>query len=84
MTLPNAQVGQAYSANLAQIAKVSGGVPPYSFSLTSGSLPLGLKLSSSGIVAGTTLSVGSFNFGYTVTDSSGLALVQVSMEGKAS
>ncbi|HVB94424.1 MAG TPA: Ig domain-containing protein [Acidimicrobiales bacterium] len=48
-SVPNARVGSAYSANL----QASGGVPPYVWSLKSGSLPNGLSLSSSGTISGT-------------------------------
>jgi hypothetical protein len=73
VTLPNAQVGVSYSASLQTISGLKGGVPPYSFSLSSGSLPTGLTLSSSGNVVGTPSGAGAFNFGFTVKDSSGLA-----------
>jgi hypothetical protein len=73
--LPNARLGQTYSADLASLAQLKGGIPPYSFTLTSGSLPSGLSLSSAGVVTGTALSAGSANFGFTVTDSSGAAMM---------
>lgn len=72
VTLPNAQAGAAYSTSLQTVTGLSGGVPPYTWKISSGSLPPGLTLSSGGIVAGTTSSAGTFNFGFTVTDSSGL------------
>ena len=76
VTLPSGTVGNAYSANLGQLAQVVGGVPPYSFTLSSGTLPAGLALSaSSGVVSGVPSGSGSFNFQVTVTDSSGQSLV---------
>ena len=49
-SLPNGQVGTAYSATL----MASGGTTPYSWSLTSGTLPSGLSLNSStGVISGT-------------------------------
>lgn len=76
VTLPNATVGQNYTANLAQLTNLKGGVPPYSFSLNSGSsLPTGLSLQSSGVVTGTPSGVGSSTFGFTVADSSGAAIM---------
>lgn len=74
LTLPNAQVAVNYSADLGKLSSLKGGTPPYQFSLSSGSLPTGLSLSSSGIVAGLPSGAGSFNFGFTVKDASGLAL----------
>ena len=55
-----------YTASLA----ASGGTPPYSFAVTSGSLPAGITLASNGTFSGTSTAVGSFTFGVTVTDSS--------------
>src|SRR6266568_1815959 len=75
VTLPNAKTGQTYSADLGALSSLSGGVPPYQFALDNGSsLPPGLSLSSSGLVTGIPSSAGSFTFGYTVNDSSGLVL----------
>jgi hypothetical protein len=73
IVLPNAQQGTAYIASLANLAQLAGGVPPYTWTLSSGSLPAGLSLSSSGLVTGTPSGAGSSSFGFTVTDSSGLA-----------
>jgi large repetitive protein len=67
--LPNGKVGVAYSASLPALTGISGGVPPYSWTLTSGSLPPGVTLSSSGVVSGLPSGAGSFNFGFTVKDS---------------
>jgi len=74
VTLPNAQVAVNYSADLGKLSSLKGGVPPYQFKLSSGSLPTGLSLSASGIVSGTPSGAGSFSFGFTVKDASGLAL----------
>ncbi len=72
VTLPNAPVGVAYSQNLASLIQLSGGVPPYKFSLAPGaSLPPGLSLLSSGIVSGTPSGAASSIFNFIVTDSSG-------------
>ena len=61
---PNATVGTAYSQQLA----VSGGNPPYSWSV--GSLPPGLTLNSTtGVIGGAPTDSGSFNFTVQVTDS---------------
>jgi hypothetical protein len=74
VVLPNALVGQSYSASLATATGLSGGVPPYTWTVNSGSLPAGLTLSSSGVITGTPSSSGSSTFGFKVTDSSGFAL----------
>ncbi|WP_157572069.1 beta strand repeat-containing protein [Hydrogenophaga taeniospiralis] len=64
-TLPNPTPGVAYSQTLT----ASGGIAPYSFALSSGSLPAGLTLGSGGALTGTATEVGSFNFTVTTTDS---------------
>ena len=49
-SLPAGQVGTAYNATLA----VSGGTPPYQWSVSSGALPPGLSLAAStGVISGT-------------------------------
>jgi Putative Ig domain len=71
--------GVRYSNSLA----ATGGVPPYSWSLTSGPLPQGLTLSGTGVISGTPIgSSGSFPITAQVTDtlgntasSSGLTLI---------
>ena len=72
-SLPVGTVGEAYSANLTAI----GGIAPYTWSVTVGSLPGGLSLTSSGgntdnVISGTpTTSSGSpFTFTVKVQDSS--------------
>ncbi len=66
VSLAGAELGVAYSQTLA----ASGGVPPYTWSLTSGSLPAGLTLSSAGVISGTPSgTTGTSNFAVTVTDS---------------
>jgi hypothetical protein len=47
----------------------SGGSPPYTWAVTSGSLPGGLTLASDGTLSGTPTAVGSFAFTVTATDS---------------
>ena len=65
-SLAGAQVNVAYSATLT----ASGGTAPYSYNVTSGSLPAGLSLSSSGVLSGTPTASGSFTFTVTASDSS--------------
>lgn len=66
--LPNGTVGLAY----AQTISASGGVAPYSFSVTGGALPPGFTLASSGastaLLAGTPTSPGTFTFTVSATD----------------
>src|SRR5208337_2409742 len=63
-----AQVGVAYSSALV----VSGGVAPYTFSITSGSLPPGLTLNTStGAITGTPTTAGTYNFTAQAVDSKG-------------
>jgi len=61
--------GAAYNQTLT----ATGGTPPYTWSLASGSgpLPNGLMLSSSGVVSGTPTETGTFNFNVQVQDSAG-------------
>lgn len=66
-TLPEPVAGEAYS----QAITASGGVAPYSFSVTSGALPSGLTLSTAGLLSGMTTQVGAFSFTISVTDANG-------------
>jgi uncharacterized protein YhjY with autotransporter beta-barrel domain len=65
-TLPGATAGSAYS----QVVTANGGVAPYSFAITTGTLPAGLTLASDGTLSGTPTVSGSFNISITATDSS--------------
>jgi uncharacterized protein YhjY with autotransporter beta-barrel domain len=66
-TLPNPTAEAPYSATLT----AAGGTMPYTFSVGSGTLPVGLSLNAStGVLSGTTNVAGSFTFGIKVTDSS--------------
>jgi len=63
---PTAITGTAYSQTLSAI----GGLPPYFWSVTSGSLPSGLKLDTAGgRISGTPTAQGSFDFTVVVSDS---------------
>ena len=63
-TLSTATRGAAYSAKVS----ATGGVPPYSFSLASGTLPAGMTLGSDGTISGTPTNTGTFTLGILVTD----------------
>ncbi|MCC4602243.1 autotransporter domain-containing protein, partial [Xanthomonas melonis] len=71
-TLPPAVSGTAYTQTLS----VSGGVAPYGFAVTSGTLPAGLTLAANGVLSGTPSAAGSSNFTITVTDRSGASAAQ--------
>jgi hypothetical protein len=65
-SLAAATLGQAYSAALA----ATGGVPPYTWAVTAGSLPTGLSLDpATGIISGTPAVPGTGAFTAGVTDS---------------
>jgi large repetitive protein len=64
-SLPAAAGGQPYSATLA----ATGGTTPYTWSLSSGSLPPGLTLNpSTGVISGTPDVAGTYTFTVAVTD----------------
>jgi hypothetical protein len=65
--LPSGIVGVKYTHQI----EVSGGVPPKTFQRSSGSLPPGLALSSSGLISGIPKLGGTFRFQIRVTDSLG-------------
>ncbi len=64
-SLPNTLVGGAYSENL----QATGGTPPYTWKITSGALPAGISLTSSGGISGSTKETGAFTFTARADDS---------------
>ncbi|MDI6767700.1 MAG: putative Ig domain-containing protein [Bacteroidota bacterium] len=66
-TLPKGVVGESYS----KMITVSGGTSPYNYTITSGSLPNGLTLTSVGILAGTPTTIGSYLFTVSAIDAQG-------------
>jgi hypothetical protein len=68
-TLPTGWIGVGYNATLT----ATGGTTPYTFTRTSGSLPLGLTLASGGGLSGVPTTVGTYTFGVTAADSRGCA-----------
>nr|WP_284694742.1 Ig domain-containing protein [Geomonas sp. Red32] len=64
-TLPAGTVGTAYSQTLT----ATGGTSPYSWSVTTGTLPAGLNMSS-GVISGSPTTAGTSTFTVQVTDSS--------------
>jgi hypothetical protein len=55
-------LGPVQSDPFSQIVNASGGVAPYTFAVTSGSLPSGLTLDPSGLLSGTPAGPGTFGF----------------------
>ena len=67
-SLPGGAVQQSYNA----VLTVSGGAPPYQFSIVSGTLPPGISLNpSTGSFTGQPTQAGSYTFTVRVTDSPG-------------
>jgi uncharacterized protein (TIGR03437 family) len=66
-SLSNGTVGMPYSDTL----NATGGVPPYSWSITAGTLPNGLASSASGTISGNPMAAGTYSFSAQVTDASG-------------
>jgi hypothetical protein len=79
-SLPPGTVGSAYTqASSAPVSLMAtGGTPPYTWSIVSGSgaLPDSLTLASSGAITGTPTTGGTFNFSVQVSDSVGSAATQ--------
>lgn len=64
-TLPDGELGQPYS----EFISASGGLAPYAYSVSSGSLPTGLMLDgATGEISGIPTEAGTFNFTITATD----------------
>jgi hypothetical protein len=64
-SVPSGAVGTTYSTTLV----VTGGIAPYAWSITSGSLPAGLTLNAqTGVISGTPTAAGAFNFTAQVAD----------------
>ena len=65
--LPNGATTTLYSQTL----QVSGGISPYTWSISSGALPSGLALNAAGVLSGTPTQLGTSNFTVRVADRSG-------------
>jgi hypothetical protein len=66
ITLPNAVLGVSFNTTLT----TTGGVGPFTWAVTSGSLPLGLNLSSAGVISGIPTTAATANVTVQVSDSS--------------
>ena len=64
-TLPNGMYGYAYGP---QTLTASGGTAPYTFTVSLGSLPPGMSLSSDGTLSGTPTAIGIYTFTVTAQD----------------
>lgn len=62
--MPNAVLNQVYSYSLT----ATGGIKPYDFTVTSGTLPAGISMSTDGVFSGTPTAAGARSFTVTVTD----------------
>ncbi len=71
-SVPSGTVGTAYTQTLA----ATGGASPYSFSISAGTLPTGLVLTSAGVLSGTPTVPSSSNFSVRATDANGCASTQ--------
>ena len=71
LSLPSGRPNQSYSSMI----QASGGTPPYSVQLTNGSLPIGLTLSSAGLLSGTLTQPSNGAFTVRITDAAGAAML---------
>ena len=71
-SLPSGVDDVAYSQTLTAF----GGHKPYSWTISSGVLPQGLILATNGLISGTPMSVGTFNFTVQVTDANNSTATQ--------
>ena len=71
-TLANGDVSTSYSHTVF----TTGGTGSATFSQTSGTLPLGLTFSTSGVISGTPTTVGAYTFTVTATDTLGATATQ--------
>ncbi len=65
-SLPAGTVNTPYSQTL----QANSGVPPYNWSVITGTLPVGLSLANNGVISGTPIATGTSNFTVQVVDSS--------------
>jgi len=65
VALPSGEVGVGYSATF----EATGGTPPYTWTVTSGPVPAGVTLATSGVLSGTPTTAGTYNFTVQLSDS---------------
>jgi len=73
-SLPNGNVGVAYSQTLAATSET-----PVTWSIESGNLPTGLTLSTAGVISGTPTTAGTFNFTVKATNNKGSSTKSLSI-----
>jgi hypothetical protein len=83
-TLPDGTLNSGYTVQLVAI----GGVPPYTWTKTSGNLPPQLSLSPAGLIEGNTTATGNYTFSVKATDSNSPAAtatanLQITVNGSA-
>ncbi len=83
-TLPDGTLNSGYTVQLV----ATGGVPPYTWRKTTGTLPPGLSVSSTGLLEGTTTATGNYSFSVEATDSNSPAAtatanLQITVNGSA-
>ena len=66
-SIPNYSYNVAYSTTLA----ANGGIAPYIFTVSSGTLPAGFSLSATGVLSGTSLTIPTSTFTAQITDANG-------------
>jgi uncharacterized repeat protein (TIGR03803 family) len=76
ITTSNLANGTLNAPGYSQTITAAGGTKPYSFATTSGTLPLGLTLSTTGLLSGTPTTQGNFVFTVTATDATGATASQ--------
>ncbi|MGD9045012.1 MAG: PQQ-dependent sugar dehydrogenase, partial [Desulfobacterales bacterium] len=67
-SLPDALINQSYN----QILQASGGLPPYSWTIVSGTLPPGLSLNPNGTISGIPIQQWKYTFTVEVSDTDGV------------
>jgi len=76
LTITTANVTCPFKTSCNQTLAATGGSPPYTWSISAGSLPAGLSLSSSGAITGTATVGSTFTFVARVTDSQSRTVTQ--------
>jgi gliding motility-associated-like protein len=72
-SLPDAVIGVVYNQNLS----TSGGIASYSYSILSGTLPIGMSFNSAGLLSGTITVPGTFNVNIKSTDDAGFSVTKL-------